>query len=236
VARAGHDAVWSPDGRSLVFLSDESGVLGIRRAAVGASAVAESLYTGPLAGAPNGWLADGSTLLMSGVRSAEGGLDVLAVRNSGAGPVEPFVATAANELSAAASPDGRWLAFVSERTGRSEVYVRPLAGTAADVAVSLDGGSEPVWSRDGKELFYRGTTELGTWLIAARVESGPVFRAAARTPLFSVTGFLASEPHSNFDVAPDGRHFVFVQGYEITRVAVVQNLPALVRQLSGPRR
>ena len=235
VARAGHDAVWSPDGRSLVFLSDESGVLGIRRAAVGASAVAESLYTGPLTGAPTGWLPDGRTLLISGVRSAEGGLDVLAVRNSGAGPVEPLVATAANELSATVSPDGHWLAFVSERTGRSEVYVRPLARTAAEVAVSLDGGSEPVWSREGKELFYRGTTDRGTWLVAARMETGPAFRVAERTPLFSVTGYLPSYPHSNFDVTPDGRHFVFVQGYEITRIAVVQNLPALVRQLSGAR-
>ena len=236
VARGAHDAIWSPDGRSLVFLSDESGVLGVRRSAVGASAMAESLYTGPLAGAPNGWLPDGKSLLVSAAQSANSGLDVLAVRTGGAGPVEPVVATNANESDPTASPGGRWLAYVSDKSGRVEVYVRSLApGATEDVPVSLDGGTEPVWSRDGKELFYRGMTETGTKLIAARVDAGASFRVLSRTPLFSDQRFLVSFPHSNYDVTPDGKHFIFVQAYELERIVIVQNLGALVRQLAPAR-
>ena len=237
VARGAHDAIWSPDGRSLVFLSDESGVLGVRRSAASASAVAESLYTGALAGAPNGWLPDGKSLLVAAAQSANNGLDILAIRGGGTGPVEPIVATSANESDATASPGGRWLAYVSDKTGRVEVYVRSLApGATEDIPVSLDGGTEPVWSRDGKELFYRGMTETGTKLVAARVDAGPSFRVLSRTPLFSDQRFLVSFPHSNYDVTPDGKHFIFVRAYELERIVIVQNLGALVRSGVASRR
>jgi hypothetical protein len=92
-----------------------------------------------------------------------------------------------------------------------------------------------VWSRDGRELFYRGLTDNGMRLIAAHVALSPTFMVNSRTPLFSVDGLLAAYPHGNYDVTGDGQRFVFVQAYDMTAIVVIQNLPALVRELSRSR-
>ena len=104
------------------------------------------------------------------------------------------------------SPDGRWLAYTSDETGRDEVYLRPFPDVGADrIVVSTDGGLQPHWSRDGREIFY---VSLSGEMVAARFESGPDARITAREGLFmlpsGVVG-LNSGLATNYDVAADGR-------------------------------
>ncbi len=135
----------------------------------------------------------------------------------------------------ALSPDGRWLAYVSNRSGPQQVYVRPFPGNEGDesVQVSLDGGSEPVWSPDGRRLAYRGTVEGRPELVLVDVDGTGPLRIRGRRALFSLADFIATAPHANYDFAPDGQGFVMVRRSPSSRIMVIQNLPALVRRLEG---
>jgi hypothetical protein len=107
------------------------------------------------------------------------------------------------------SPDGRWIAYASDESGRYEVYARAHAGPGPKIQVSADGGMEPVWSRDGKELFFRD----GDRLMTAPVRPGSDLSFAKASVVFEKPGFL-SLPFTEFrqyDVAPDGRSFVMIQ-------------------------
>ena len=115
----------------------------------------------------------------------------------------PFLQSSANELSAAFSPDGRWVAYVSDESGRAEVYVRPFPGPGTRSQVSIDGGTAPVWSRDGRELFFA----KGDTLFATTVSLGPTFTSGAVRRLFSGP-YSFDEVTVNYDVAPDGQRFL----------------------------
>jgi hypothetical protein len=157
------------------------------------------------------------------------------VRNGGRGPIEPLVASRLTESYPALSPDERWLAFVSDQSGRPEVYVRPLGTEGEQVQVSLAGGSEPLWGPDGRELFYRSPGELeAPQLLAATVRTMPEFAVTSRRALFPITEIDGSNPHTGYDVSPDGRTFAMVRRSPATRIMVIQNLPGLVRRLRGP--
>jgi hypothetical protein len=145
--------------------------------------------------------------------------------------VKPIIVDEFQTMYPAVSPDGKWLAFVSDQSGAQEVYVRPLEGTGDDVQVSVSGGTEPVWGRDGRELFYRGNSERSTDLIVATVRLSPAFDVIARRSLFPVTDMAAAVPHANYALSPDGRTFAMVRRSSATRIAVIQNLPALLESM-----
>jgi Tol biopolymer transport system component/tRNA A-37 threonylcarbamoyl transferase component Bud32 len=234
-AQSGHDAVWSRDGRTIHFLSDESGVLGVRRVRLGSDAPAESLFTARNLSYAGDWLPDGSALVgVANDLRADAVEDIVLIRDSGRGPLEPLVATEHRESHPALSYDGEWLAFASDRSGRSEVYVRAMRGDRM-LQISNGGGSEPVWSRDGRELFYRSSADSGLFLMRVEFAASPEPRVAARGRMFAIEDYLGSTPHANYDVAPDGRGFVFVKRNELSRIVVIQNLPALVERLGGRR-
>jgi Tol biopolymer transport system component len=163
------------------------------------------------------------------------GSDIAIVRNGGRGPVEPFVASPFSESYPALSPDDRWVAFVSEQSGTAEVYVRPFSGNGDQLQVSQAGGSEPVWGPDGRELFYRSQGEGEPKLMVAVVRTEPHFAVTSRQALFPVGDMMASAPHANYDISPNGRTFVMVRRSPSTRIMVIQNLPGLVRRLQGSR-
>jgi serine/threonine-protein kinase len=126
-------------------------------------------------------------------------------------------ATSAVEAQARLSPDGRWVAYVTGASGTSQVVVRPFPGPGGVIQVSIAGGSEPVWSRDGRRIFYRD----GRHLIAASIATTPNFVITGRSELFRDTYLFAQAPHANYDVAPDGSRFLMVKSTEEPRLYVI---------------
>jgi Tol biopolymer transport system component len=124
----------------------------------------------------------------------------------------PFVATPFEERGAIFSPDGRWIAYVSNKTGQNDVFARPYPGPGAEITVSVGGGQEPVWGPSGKELFYRH----GGALQVVRIDSTPSeLKIGAPTRVFDDPFRLdtggAQGGMANYDIAPDGKRFVMVE-------------------------
>jgi Tol biopolymer transport system component len=231
----GHDATWAPDGQHLNYVSARSGALGIYRIRPGGSGVAESLFASTEVTWTGEWLPDGSGLVTTASFSEANNSDIAFLAGGGRGPLEPIVATPFSEQYPALSPDGRWLAYVSNQSGPQQVYVRPFPGTDADAAVqvSLDGGTEPAWSPDGRRLAYRSTAEGRPELVLADLSPAGELTVTTRRALFSIADYIGTAPHANYDWMPDGRGFVMVRRSPSTRIMVIQNLPGLVRRLQG---
>jgi Tol biopolymer transport system component len=136
----------------------------------------------------------------------------------------PLVATKFTEFSPAISPDGRWLAYSSNESGRYETYVVPFPNTnAAKWIVSTLGGTEPRWSHRGNELFYRDGAGN---MVAAAVTTNPVFSVTGSTILFSASRFGAFEASPQYDVSADDRRFLMLrplEGSVSDRLIVVEN-------------
>jgi hypothetical protein len=129
------------------------------------------------------------------------------------------------ELMPRLSPDGRWITYVSDESGVLEVYVRAFPGPSGKVQVSLAGGAEPVWSPDGRHVYYRNRRAV----MAARVSTSPGFSVTSRRRLFE-GAFSTSPIHANFDVSPDGRRFLMIEPTNTgAQVIVVQNWASEVR-------
>src|SRR5437762_4163811 len=118
------------------------------------------------------------------------------------------------------SPDGRWLAYASNETGRYEVYVQPFPGLGGKWQISTEGGREPVWARNGRELFYRN----GGKMMVVDVTTQPSFTTTKRRMLFE--GYYAADTknETNYDVTPDGQRFVMVKPSEQERTATQINM------------
>ena len=239
--RDGHDASWSRDGRSLSYTSFRGGVFGVNRIRPGSTQTGDSLLTSPQLAYSGIWLRDESALVTVGQSLSPGSnLDIAIVRNGGRGPIEPVVATRFIEQYPSLSPDDQWLAFSSNQSGREEVYVRRLDGSGEQLQVSVGGGTESVWSPDGKELYYRGAMNAESRtepaMIVATIATTPSLAVTSRKVLFAGQGIVTSNPHSNFDVSPDGKQFVFAKSNPSSRVMVIQNLAAMVeRRRAGGR-
>ena len=132
------------------------------------------------------------------------------------------------------SPDGRWIAFTSNRSGRYEVYVKPYPEGGGLVQISKGGGVHPLWAHSGSELFYRN----GEKVMVVSFQTKPVLKVGAPRLLFNYQGG-SSPPYllRSYDIAPDGQRFVFIQhgkGETPNQITVVQNwfeeLKRLVQQ------
>src|SRR5262249_16688658 len=104
------------------------------------------------------------------------------------------------------SPNGRWLAYMSRESGRAEVYVRPVPGSGSRWAISKDGGDQPVWARNGRELFYLN----GDRMMAVAVTSDPTFSVSKPTVLFEAKTPSLNAGH--YDVTPDGEFLMIEPG------------------------
>ena len=165
---------------------------------------------------------DGQRLAYTDIDRATGN-DIWLVSLGGNRRPEPFLKTPASEHNAHFSTDGRWLAYVSNESGRNEIYVQPFPGPSRRWTISTDGGNEPVWSRDGRELFYRN----GDALMAVPITSQPTFAAGVPRLLFSGQFESTGTGTSGYDVSLDGRRFLMIQPTEpeqpATQVGVVIN-------------
>jgi serine/threonine protein kinase len=209
---------WTPDGKRIVFLSNRSGEIGIWWRPADGSAPPQKVFESrdqaqEVLVAPNG------AVLVYRLNQSGGSYGV---RFDSLGDVttpKPFVSTSSyHELMPSLSPDGRWLAHVSDETGAMEVYVRPFPGPSARYLVSAGGGSEPRWAPDGRRLFYRH----GRQLLAARVTTVPAFSVTGREVLFE-GNYSTSTSHQNYDVTPDGQGFLMLQPDTDVEVIVVLN-------------
>jgi eukaryotic-like serine/threonine-protein kinase len=149
--------------------------------------------------------------------------DLFFVHRDSIGKSHALLDSRFDERSPAISSDDRWLAYVSDETARDEVYVRPFPEGAGRWVISAAGGSEPRWSRDGRELFYRNADTL----FAVQVQTRSGFTVGARTALF--TGpFLQNPRHATYDVHPDEQRFIFItsDGDDSAELMLVQNAMA----------
>jgi len=227
----GHDANWTPEGQFITYLSLRRGTVGLYRTRPGTAAPAESLFASSQIGYAGLWLPDRTTMVVTGVELRPGsGNDIALLRNGGRGPIEPVVATPYTEWHPSVSPDGRWIAFDSDQSGQTQVYVRSLQADATPVQVSQDGGIEPLWAPDGRELFYRRSGEGEPVLIAAELRFAPELQVVSRRVLFGVADIVGASPHVNYDISPDGKTFAMVRRSPATRIVVLQNLPELIRR------
>jgi serine/threonine-protein kinase len=188
---------WTPDGQRVTFRS--TGNDAINWTSADGTGKPETLVPGY--GIPGSWTPDGKTFLYTSGSPSR----IWALPVPGGKPRPLFETTAANLSEARVSPDGRWVAYTSDETGESQVYVRALPGPGGKTPISIGGGQEARWSRDGRELFYRDPGK--NQLVAVEVQTSPALRAGQPKALFELST-------SAWDVAPDGQRFLVVKPQE----------------------
>jgi eukaryotic-like serine/threonine-protein kinase len=210
-------ALWTRDGSRLVFRAAPDGRRGLFWARPDGTEQPQLLISTEGGPQPASWTLDGQLVFLS--QDAKTGFDLRLLTLEGeVWHDRPLLTEAYRESDGQVSPNGRWLAYTSDETERPEVYVREFPSLQNRRPVSTDGGINPVWSREGRELFYlRGTSPESQELVARDVSPdgaiGPVVKTLFRlAPLRLLRGTALP----GFDVHPDGRRFVFVQSPEIT--------------------
>ena len=226
--------VWTPDGQRIAFMShrdDDPGGSIYWQAADG-SGPAEPLLATELREFPGSWSLDGQTLAFDAVR--EGNRDIGLFTLGDSAP-RWIVESEFNESQPRISPDGRWLAYSSNRSGRQEVYVQALDGVGGRVTVSVDGGRSPRWDPQGGVLYYAATgNSTSGQIVGATVVTDPGIRVTSRDALFTAAATSAGGlPFASFDVGPYGEEFVYL-GSDTSEGADlfwILNWPEIVREI-----
>ena len=196
--------IWTPDGNRVTFDSDRSGDRDLYWKPADGSDEAELLLTKEGAQVATSWSPDGQILAFE-EQKPTGDWDISLLPLEGDRTPVPFLDTPFTERGPMFSPDGKWIAYVSNESGRNEVYVQPYPGPGGKRQISTDGGVEPVWSANGRELFYRE----GTQMVAVAVGTQPTFTAGTPQVLFAGAEYpLDTSGHPGYDVSADGQHFL----------------------------
>ena len=208
--------VWSPDGKTIYYSEIEStgrtSTL-YRRAADGSreaekvSSLDNTAYVKAIENDKNAAIFDYQMNTNTG--------DVVEMALQSNGAINRLVNSRFNEYAAALSPDGRWLAYQSDESGRPEIYVRDLTGNGGRIPISTDGGEEPRWAHDGRELFYRKQDSF----MSVACDSNPSFRAGTPKELFKGVFDLRSNSGVTYDVDPKGGRFLMIRPAEETAPA-----------------
>ena len=211
--------VWTPDGRRIAYASTRAGAPNVFWQPADGTGVAERLTTNTLIQYPWAFTPDGKSLVFRNT-DPKTGPDVSVMSVEGDRAPKALIHTPFNESNAELSPDGRWIAYQSNESGRDEIHVRPFpAVEGGHWQISTDGGTKPLWARSGRELFYvdpRGR------IMAVAVQAAQTFTAgnpggaidragAGIVDSSGVGGVLIGAPGRNYDVSPDGRRFLVIQ-------------------------
>ncbi|TFG49234.1 MAG: hypothetical protein E4H38_05265 [Gemmatimonadales bacterium] len=179
----------------------------------------------------------GRYTLLRSEGSAAGSRRLLVVQNGVDTVPRTLIQSRFDHYAMALSPDSRWLAYVSEESGAPEVYVRPFPNVdSARFAISVGGGTEPLWRRDGTELFFR--TSRGE-MFAVPVKTGRQFEHGTPRRLFSEPGLMQNAYHRGYDVHPDGKRFLMVAslgGMSSRQLNVIFNWRAELQKLQKAAR
>ena len=216
-------AVWAPDGKHIAYRGTRAGFRDVYRIPTEGEGTEERLTMGEYIQTPSSWSRDGKWLAFTEAGTPATGRDIWVLPLEGealnAGPEarkpRVFLRTPANEDNGVFSPDGHWLAYESNESGRYEVYVRPFPGPGSKVQISTQGGIEPVWSRNGRELFYRSGDRMMAVEISSRRNSNGAFPSgfSASVPRLLFEGHYqySGLVSSDYDVSKDGQRFLMVQ-------------------------
>ncbi len=193
--------IWTHDGRRIVYSSNDD----LWWIASDGSGTPDSLIVANGSRFGGTVTADGRELVFHEIGSQREGIRRLVFDSAPASSL--VLARRFRETTPSLSPDGKWIAYQSDETGRSEVYARSYPGNGARVSISLQGGSEPVWAPSGRELFYRA----GDSLVSASIVTTPTVAVAARRVLFRGI-FMVGDEAREYDVSPDGNSFLLLGG------------------------
>ena len=207
--------LWSRDGRRVLFTSLRSAGFGLSRKAANGTGQVEGLGTTRPIQMASAWAGEPDTLVVMRANSMTDA-DIHLLRLDGERDSEPLIATSFAESLPAVSPDGRWIAYQSNESGRSAVYVRPFPNIDdGKWQVSPRAGFSPVWSRDGRELFYIAAGPDGRAMMAVGYTGDPTFTPARPERLFTLPNDIDfGGVFRQWDVAPDGERFVMLRETE----------------------
>ncbi|MCG3118978.1 MAG: Serine/threonine-protein kinase PknD [bacterium] len=213
--------IGTADGKKIILNSDREGQSNLYATPADGSGSIERLTTSEAIQAPTSCAPD-NRLLAYDQLNRETGVDIWLLPLEGERKPRPFRQTTFNESGAKFSPDGRWLVYQSDESGRNEVYVQPLSGSSTKWQISAEGGDSPHWSRAGREIVYCNDTKM----MAVEVSTAPTFKAGRSQLLFEEKHLPKGGTSWLWDITPDGERFVIIKPGErqrLTRINVVLN-------------
>jgi eukaryotic-like serine/threonine-protein kinase len=220
---------WSPDSTRVAFSSQRTGSGDIYAKTASGTGADELLSTSKIFKVPNSWSPDGryiAYIAFQGAPGSKADLWLLSLADRKASPIlqSPF-----DELQGVFSPDGRWLAYASNESGRFEIYVQPFPGPGGKWQISTSGGIQPRWARGGKELFFIAP---GGKIMSVEIQTSTIVEAGTPQVLFSVS--LKNAPGPPYDVSSDGQRILLNRPIEEASssppITLVQNWTALLKR------
>ncbi|MCL4692832.1 MAG: serine/threonine-protein kinase [Candidatus Hydrogenedentes bacterium] len=230
--------VWSPDGQVLVFSTSHDGRHALCRKRLDGTGEPTILELSPNVHHPHGWSPDGQHIVLVEY-STKQNVHISLCSPDGSGGLRLWSDPGAFERAPSLSRDGRFIAYVGGETGREEVYVQPFPDRGGKWQISFDGGVEPEWSPDGRELYYRE----GDTLMAVSIQTEPKFSASEPRRLFSWNYFAPAIRAFTYHVAADGSRFLMIKQTDApaaappaSEIVVVQNWFAELHRLTPSHR
>jgi Tol biopolymer transport system component len=228
--------LWTPDGRRITYryAGSASAEAEIRWKLADGSGGEETLVSDERIYETDSWSADGTVLTFTNVGS-ETGPDIWTLTMDENREPRPFLQTPFAETSPMISPDAHWMTYVSNESGQPEVYVQPFPGPGGKWQISTDGGVNPMWARNGRELFY----ESGDRLMVADITTQPAFAAGSPNVLFAGNGqYFQGATSARYDISADGQRFLMIReggGSDQTtappQIIVIQNWQEELKRL-----